>query len=333
MNQTQATVDDLTNSHSISIVIPSYNEANNIRPLYDEIVHSLAQLDLAWEFIFTDDGSTDRTWQEITSLHQIDARVKGIRFSRNFGHQYAIWAGLLQSTGDAVIMMDSDLQHPPRIINELVYNWEQGSKIVHTMRLESENLSVFKKTTSKLFYRIFSYLSDVDLESGMADFRLLDRLVVDDILLLQESHMFLRGLVQWVGYPSTTIKYHSQDRYSGTSKYTVKKMLQFAKSGIMSFSLIPLRLSIWMGIVTALVAFSEMLYVAYIRLFTDTAILGWASVLGVLSFLFGILFILLGVIGEYIGQILIEVRERPRFLIADQVGIKKICRDRIEPRR
>lgn len=324
-----SSITHVNNPPEISVVVPSYNEEDNVGKLYDELVQVFPALNVNWEIIFADDGSVDGTWQEILSLHQRDSRVKGVRLSRNFGHQNALWAGLLQASGRAVVMMDSDLQHPPSVIAELLRAWQQGNKIVHTRRLDSKEVSYFKRVSSKLFYRIFSYLSGVKLESGMADFRLLDQQVVGDVLKFREDGLFLRGVVQWVGYPSVTISYHSQDRFSGSSKYTLKKMLKFAKSGIISFSLVPLRLSVLIGFVTALAAFLEMLYVIYVRLFVETAVPGWASAVGILSFLFGILFILLGVIGEYMGQILIEVRQRPRFLVSDYVGVEQAVQDSV----
>jgi dolichol-phosphate mannosyltransferase len=314
----------------VSIVVPGCNEEGNIHQLYVELMKVLSALNMSWEIIFSDDGSTDRTWQEVVALYRNDARVKGVRLSKNFGHQYALFAGLSQSTGDAVITMDADLQHPPDIIPKLVDEWRKGNKIVHTIRLDPENISLVKKSASKLFYKIFSLLSGVPLESGMADFRLLDRQVVDSVLQLREEGLFLRGIVQWVGYSNSTVSFQCQDRFSGTSKYTLKKMVKFAFDGITSFSLIPLRISIYIGVITSLVAFGEMSYAILIRIFTDTAVPGWASAVGILSFLFGILFILLGVIGDYIGRILVEVRSRPRYLISEQVGIEVVKEDFIK---
>jgi len=312
----------------LSIIIPVYNEAGNLVRLFKELEEVLSGLDMVWEVLFADDGSSDNTWEAIGALHRQNSRVKGLRLSRNFGHQYALLAGLSNAKGDAVITMDGDLQHPVKMIPELVNEWRRGNKVVHTRRLDPPGFSLFKKLTSRLYYRIFSYLSGVKIETGMADFRLFDAQVVKDILALREDGLFYRGIAQWVGYRATTITYTSQERYSGSSKYSLKKMLQLAWNGITSFSIVPLRLAILLGIITSFIAFAEIVYAISVKIFTDTAVPGWASAISVISFLFGVLFILLGIVGEYIGRILVEVRQRPRYLVSDNIGIESFVRDR-----
>jgi dolichol-phosphate mannosyltransferase len=305
----------------VSVVIPAYNEESNLTELHDEIMKTLPSIGITWEIIFVDDGSKDNTWGKILSLRERNPSVKGLRLSRNFGHQYALIAGLSQSKGAAVISLDADLQHPPGIIPNLISDWKKGNKIVNTIRLDSEDISFLKKITSRLFYKLFSFLSGVKIESGMADFRLLDRQVVENILEFKEESLFLRGLVQWVGYPSSTVTYQSSERFRGDSKYTMKKMIRFALDGISSFSIIPLRVGILIGTITSGIAFCGILYAIYSVFFVEKTVSGWASSISILSFLLGILFILLGVVGEYIGRILLEVKGRPRFLIRDKVGI------------
>ena len=307
----------------LSIVVPVFNEAGNINKLYSELIPVLEELGMDWEVIFCDDGSDDATWEIIDLLHKDDQRIKGIRFSRNFGHQYALFAGMQHASGKAVITMDGNLQHPPELLPEMLERWRAGDKIVHTVRVYNKEQGFLKKLSSNLFYKLFSFLSGVAMEGGMADFRLLDRQVLDELLKFKEEGLFLRGLVHWVGYQSSKLNFQCGQRFGGKGKYNLKKMLKLAWTGITSFSIVPLRVSIVIGVITSLLAFAEMLYAIYAKLFTDTAVPGWASAVGVVSFLFGILFIMLGVLGEYIGRVLVESRGRPRFLVSECVGLTK----------
>ena len=304
----------------LSIVVPAYSEEGNLDRLYEELAEILDSVGITWELIIVDDGSNDGTWQKISALFERDPRVKGLRFSRNFGHQYSIFAGLSHAQGNAVITMDADLQHPPSVIPRLLEEWRKGNMIVHTVRGEQEYISPLKRMTSKAFYKIFSYLSGVELSSGMADFRLLDRKVVAEIVRLREGGLFLRGLVHWLGYPSAKVEFQSGHRFSGHSKYTIRKMFTLAWAGITSFSIIPLRIAIVIGIVTSIFAFYQLGEALYVRLFTDQALPGWASIYGTVSLLFGVLFVLIGILGEYIARILEEVRRRPRYIISDVIG-------------
>lgn len=305
----------------LSIVIPTYCEEENVPKLYEELLHVLIPIGITWEIIFVDDGSTDNTWKNVVALHGKDARVKGLRLSRNFGHQYALFAGLSNASGRMVITMDGDLQHPPSLIPQLLNEWNKGSKIVHTVRIDHEGISNLKKFTAWAFYRFFSFLGGVELSQGMADFRLLDRQVVNELLRLKEGNLFIRGLVHWIGYPASKISFQCRERFSGRTKYSLKKMIKFALTGITAFSIVPLRLAILLGLITSLVAFGELAYALWAKFFTDTTVPGWTSAVAIVSFLFGILFILLGVIGEYIGKILDEVRQRPRYIIHENVGV------------
>jgi len=297
----------------ISVIIPAYDESDNINEIHKKLIEKLISLSTEWEIIFIDDGSSDQTWEKIIRLHENNASIKGIRLS--------LLAGLSHAIGKAVISMDADLQHPPHIIEDLITEWKKGNKIVNTIRLNADDISLFKKITSDIFYKLFSFLSGVKLEKGMADYRLLDRQVVNSILEFREEALFLRGIVQWVGFPSSIVKFKSQKRHSGKTKYNVRKMIKFAWHGISSFSIIPLRIGILIGVLTSIISFGGIIYALYSKFIIGSAVPGWASSVSIVSFLLGILFILLGIIGEYIGRILIEVKRRPRFLISDQAGI------------
>jgi len=304
----------------ISIVVPAHNEQENLPYLWRRLVEVMADRTERWELILVDDGSTDGTWAEIAALSQADARVRGVRLSRNFGHQYALFAGMAEADGHALVTLDADLQHPPAVIPRLVEAWQQGAKIVHTVRSDPVAIAWTKRVTSRVFYHVFSYLSGVRIAPGMADFRLLDRQVADALLSLREGRLFLRGLVHWVGYPSATVEFECGTRHAGTSKYTLRRMAAFAWTGITTFSIVPLRLGILMGLLAAAFAFVQFALALYTKLFTDSAVPGWASLIGVVTLLFGILFALVGVVGEYIGRILEEVRGRPRYLISERLG-------------
>lgn len=306
----------------LSVVTPALDEEENVGPLYESLRAVLDTLELPWELIFVDDGSSDGTWTAVRELGDRDPRVRGIRLSRNFGHQYALLAGLSRARGDAVITMDADLQHPPRIIPQLVEEWRAGNRIVHTVRRASSGLSVFKRLTSWLFYRLFSFLSGSRLEPGMADFRLLDRQVVDSLLGFGEEGLFLRGLVQWVGFESSKVEFDADPRHRGVSRYNLGRMLKLTWNGVSSFSVVPLRLAVVLGLVTSLVAVEQLVEAIYRKVVMGVTVPGWTQTMVVLTFLFGVLFVLLGIIGEYIGRILVEVRRRPRFLVAEETDVQ-----------
>lgn len=305
----------------LSVVVPAFNEEGNLEKLYLELSKVLTVLGMSWEIVFADDGSRDNTWQTIQILHGKDQRVRGVRLSRNFGHQYALLAGLSNATGDAVVTMDADLQHPPALILQLVEEWQKGSKIVKTVRIGTEKTSRFKRMTSSIYYRIFTYLSGVEIRNGMADFRLLDRQVLEDILKFKEEGLFLRGIVEWVGYTSSVVAFDCGSRFSGESRYTLRKMVKLAWNGVSSFSLVPLRLVVIIGFISSGIALLGVLYAVISKFLVEGTVSGWASSVAIISFLFGVLFFVLGVLGEYVGRVLVEVRERPRFLISETLGV------------
>lgn len=300
---------------TVSIVIPCYNEEGNIEKLYDQINNQLTAINI--EYIFVDDNSNDNTLKVIEHLSKNNSNVKYISFSRNFGHQSALRAGLEYSTGDCVISMDADLQHPPELLQTLINKWKDGYDVVYTIRKDVENISVFKKITSALFYRLINSLSDIEINQGSADFRLLDRRIVRVLINdITEYHLFYRGLISWIGYNQIGIEYIPNKRFSGNSKYSFMKMLNFAIDGITSFSIKPLKLAILLGLLLSVLSGIYGVYVLFMYLFTDETVKGWSSVLLSILFIGGVNMVLLGIIGEYIGKLYIQSKNRPYFLIS-----------------
>jgi polyisoprenyl-phosphate glycosyltransferase len=299
----------------ISIVAPVFNEEESLPELYCRISTVMKHVCLPFELIFVDDGSTDRSLEIMLELSEKDKSVKIIQLSRNFGHQLAILAGIDHAHGEAVVMMDSDLQHPPELIEKLIEKWHEGYDIVYTCRDQTQDASLFKKFTARCFYMVINHLAEVNISPGTADFRLLDRSVVESLQAFGERSIFLRGIVNWLGYRQTAIRYKADARFSGESKYSFLRMLRFALHGITSFSSIPLYISALLGMIISFCSFLYAGMVIYMRLFTDRVVEGWTSVMVALLFLGGIHLVTLGIQGIYLGQIYKEVKGRPRYLI------------------
>lgn len=301
----------------VTIVIPCYNEEGNVRVMYDAIAAALPGRYTA-TLIFVDDGSTDGTLTAIKKLARAHTAVQYISFTRNFGHQFALKAGLDFARGDAVISLDSDMEHPPALIPRMLALWEKGYKIVYTKRKPSRSTPLFKRLSSRWFYRFINALSDTTIEDGSADFRLMDREVVAFIRDSHESTLFLRGMVMWSGYRATAIAYEPQKRHSGVSKYSYSRMLHFAADAITSFSIIPLRLATLLGLFMSLFSGLYGLY-ALIAYFTDwNVITGWPSVIISVLFIGGLQLLILGIIGEYIGKIFLETKRRPLYIVKEK---------------
>lgn len=298
----------------VSIVIPCYNEEGNVEVLYNEIKSLLSNFTI--EFIFVDDNSIDRTLSILESLANSNSDVNYISLSRNFGHQNALRAGLEYSTGDCVISMDADLQHPPELLLTLIEKWEQGYEIVYTIRKDVENISQFKKITSSFFYMLMNRLSEIEVKKGAADFRLLDKKIVEILINeITEYHLFYRGLISWIGFKQIGIEYVPNKRLSGESKYSIVKMINFALDGITSFSIKPLKLAILLGLSLSILSAVYGLYALGMLIFTNETVKGWTSVLLSILFIGGVNMVLIGIIGEYIGKLYIQSKNRPNFLI------------------
>jgi len=301
----------------ISVIIPAYNEAENINLIAKRVSEQLAEMG-AYEIIFIDDGSTDETLENVKKLAKDGSNIKYISFSRNFGHQKALKAGLDHANGNCVISMDADMQHPPQLIREMIDRWKAGNDVVYTIRQDTSDTGHIKRLTSKLFYYLVNKISDVDIPLGAADFRLLDRKVVNELRKFQENWLFIRGLVSWLGFKQTGVEYKVQRRHSGHSKYSMSKMIGFAIQGITSFSILPLRVSILLGFILSLCSFLYGIYAVYAKFVLNVAILGWTSILMSVLFLGGIQLIFLGILGEYLGKMFIETKNRPNYIIREK---------------
>ena len=300
----------------ISIVIPAYNEEGNLIPVYQRIKSVFENMQgYSFEIIFVNDGSRDNTQSRLEEMALDFPEIKYIEFSRNFGHQPAVKAGMDYADGNVIISMDGDLQHPPELISQMVKKWEQGYDIVYTIRSYPKEIPYFKRKTSDLFYRFLSQISDVDLTNGGgSDFRLIDSSVAQVMKNLKEDDLFLRGLTSWMGFKQTGIEFVAGERFSGQSSYDLKKMLKFAFTGITSFSVKPLYLATYLGFIFSSLSLLYIPYVLYAFL-TKTKISGWASLIMTIVFFGGVQLIILGILGIYLGKIFKQVKGRPNYII------------------
>ena len=299
----------------IAIVIPSFNEEGNIEIMAKSIKDTMQVLPYDYEVIFVDDGSSDNTLIKLKELSQSYDNLFFVELSRNFGHQNALKAGVDIANANAVITMDGDMQHPPELIPELLKKWEEGYDVVYTRREDDKSNSFIKRKTSKGFYSVMNYLSEVKFEPGTADFRLMDEKVVAVFTDFSENELFIRGLVSWLGFKQFALDYIPAERFSGKSKYTMKKMMRFAIQGITSFSTRPLHIAIFLGVGLSLFAF--VFYIGYVlySMYFGHVISGWASVISTIVFFGGLNLIVLGIIGMYIGKLFIQSKQRPNYLI------------------
>lgn len=309
----------------LSIVVPCYNEAAVIRETHRRVSEAVARLDAVdVEVVYVDDGSTDETASFLAELSGADERVRVVRLSRNFGHQVAVTAGLEHARGDAVVIIDADLQDPPEVIPLMVERWRGGADVVYGEREQRAGETRFKRWTAKLFYRLMNRLSKVRMPLDAGDFRLLDRRVVEALLRMPERDRFLRGMVAWVGFRQIAVRYVRAPRFAGASKYPLFKMVRFAMDGVISFSLTPLRLAVWTGFVAIAVAFAGIVYAVLLRFFFDEShwVRGWASLFVATLFMGGVQLISLGIIGEYVGRIYGEVKQRPLYFVRERLGFE-----------
>jgi len=307
----------------ISVVAPAWNEAVTLPLFVDETRAVLDGLGEPWEIVLVDDGSADGTRAVLRELHAADARVKSVSFSRNFGHQVAITAGLDFARGDAVVVIDSDLQDPPELIPALVARWREGYQVVYAQRTAREGETWFKLATASLFYRLIRRIANVDIPVDTGDFRLLDRRAADALRGMREQHRYVRGLAAWIGFRSAAVPYQRRARHAGETKYPLRRMLKFALDGITNFSYLPLQLATYAGFFVAGLSLAGILLAIVLRLTLGHALTGQATTLVSVLFLGGIQLIFLGIIGEYLGRIYDEVKGRPLYVVDQTLGLDR----------
>lgn len=299
----------------LTVIAPVWNENESLPELYNQVSKVMDSTGDSWELVLVDDGSTDGSTQMILEMAGRDERVRPVIFARNFGHQIAVTAGLDYSRGEAVVIIDADLQDPPEVMLELIAKWREGYEVVYAQRDSREGESFFKRTTAKLFYRIINRITSIDIPLDTGDFRLLDRKVVAVMNSMREHHRFLRGMSSWVGFKQTGVKYQRAARFAGETKYPLQKMLRLAFTAITGFSFWPLQLAMYLGFVSSGISIVVIPIVIVMRIAGSQAFFGQASTLIAVLFLGGVQLISLGILGEYIGRLYDDVRGRPLYIV------------------
>lgn len=299
----------------LSVVVPCYDEEAAIRATHARLTEVLPGIESSYEILYVNDGSRDRTLPILRSIERSDPRVRVLSFSRNFGHQAAVTAGVQHARGQAVVLIDADLQDPPEVIAEMMAKWQEGFQVVYGVRRSREGESTFKLATARMFYRTLNKLSEVPIPLDTGDFRLMDRCVVDQLNAMPEKDRFIRGMVSWIGFRQTKIEYDRHRRVAGESKYPLRKMIKFALDGVLSFSTQPLRLATNFGFMVSALSGLLIFYALYKRFFTNDWVSGWTFLFTMTVFLGGIQLICLGIIGEYVGRIYGETKRRPLYIL------------------
>ena len=308
----------------LSVVVPCFNEEEVLRETHRRLLEGLESLDTELEIVYVDDGSSDATGSILQELSAKDSRVRVVRFARNFGHQTAVTAGIDHSRGDAVVLIDADLQDPPDVIPRMVALWREGYQVVYGVRAHRPGETFLKRSTAAAFYRMINLMSDVPIPLDTGDFRLMDRCVADVLREMPERHRFVRGMVSWVGFKQCPIYYERQPRFAGESKYPLGKMVRFALDGVTSFSTVPLRWATWAGLVAAGVSLLGIVYALVTRLMTNSWVPGWAAIFVAVLFVGGVQLLSLGAVGEYVGRIYSEAKGRPLYVVAERLGFAAV---------
>ena len=307
-------------SPKLSVVIPVHNESANIAPLCERLLPVLERIDPAWEAIFVDDGSRDETWSLVKDLSRREPRIGAVSFSRNFGKEIAIAAGLDHARGDAVVIMDADLQHPPEMIEAFVERWKQGYDMVYGQRTDRSDETRTRRGFAHLFYRWFSQFGEVGLPEGAGDFRLIDRKGVEVLKTLGEKARFSKGLYAWIGFRGTGVPFVVEERRFGATKWSFRKLVRFAFDGIAAFSTVPLRIWTYLGFVISFLSIATAIFFFIRTMLFGTDLPGFPSLIVSIMFFSGIQLMSLGVIGEYVGRIFAEVKRRPLYVVAERIG-------------
>ena len=305
----------------LSVVVPCYNEETIVSEAHRSLTAVLDKAPgIGFEIVYVDDGSRDATLERLRGFQRADPRVRVVSLSRNFGQQMAVTAGLAEAAGDAVAVIDADLQDPPEVILDMLERWRRGIDVAYGVRAGRKGETAFKRWTSKAFYRLMTLISDVPIPLDTGDFRLMDRKVVNAFLAMPERDRFVRGMLAWTGFRQEPVHYHRTARAAGETKWPFTEMLHLAVDGIVSFSFIPLRLATWAGFLAAGLAMLGIVYAFFIRIFTDTWVTGWTALFIAMLFLGGVQLMLIGVLGEYLGRIYGEVKRRPLYLVKERLG-------------
>ena len=314
----------------LSVVVPVYNEQEVIDETFKRLSGVFEDYFMDVEYIFINDGSKDNTYFKLVDIARNNSKVRVINFARNFGHQIAITAGMDYAKGDAVVIIDADLQDPPEVILKMVEKWQEGFQVVYGKRLQREGETFFKKFTAKIFYRFLDSMTDVKLPVDVGDFRLIDRKVCDAMKCLPERSRYVRGLISWVGFKQTSVEYRREKRFAGETKYPLKKMIKLAGDGIFSFSYKPLKLATFVGMLISACSFIYLIVVLIQKFIKNDIASGWASSMAVSLFFNGVMLIVLGIMGEYVGRIYEEVKARPLYIVGELVGFEEEKNDKKE---
>jgi dolichol-phosphate mannosyltransferase len=306
---------------TLSVVVPVFNEEETIPELHRRLRGFLPGLGVSWEVIFVDDGSRDASAVMLTDLAAQEPRYKVISFSRNFGHQIAITAGMDRAEGESVVVMDADLQDPPEVVSAMLEKWREGYDVVYAVRDRRLGESWFKRITASLFYRLFRAMLGFEVALDAGDFRLMSRQVILTLRSLRERHRFIRGLVGWVGFRQTAVRYTRHERFAGITKYPLRKMLGFAFDGITSFSTLPLRMATWLGAGAALLAMGLGLWALWVRIHGTSAVPGWTTIMILVALGSSVQLVVVGILGAYVGRIYEEVQRRPLYTVAREVNL------------